>query len=262
MTRARSVRTTLGTPQPVPSTWVGLIGLVFDRLVVVGYTGATTKHKQKMITCLCECGFYVDVMVAHLRSGNTTSCGCAHSAQVAERNISSATHGDSRGTREEGTKITVLYRAWAQIKQRCLNPKHDAYADYGGRGIKLHPVWAESYAHFRREVIAEIGEKPSRFYSIDRKNNDGGYEPGNIRWATPTEQNRNQRTTHRYELNGESLTIGEWAERAGVKYELVASRVLRYGWPLDEALGTPPGFGRCPLEDRVKWKPAPKLKIV
>lgn len=262
MTRARTVRTDLGTPLPVPRAWVGLIGLTFGRLTVVGYTGAMTKHRQRMLTCRCGCGLYVDVMKAHLTSGNTTSCGCAHSEQVGERNAASVTHGEARGTREEGTKVTVLYRAWTQIKQRCLNPKHPAYPDYGGRGITLHPVWAASYAHFRQDIDRAIGPKPSRLYSLDRINNDSGYVPGNLRWATPAEQNRNTRQVRLYELYGEKLTLGEWAERAGVRRDLVADRVQRYGWPVDEALGTPPGFGRCPLEDRVKWRPQPKLTLV
>ena len=142
-----------------------------------------------------------------------------------------------------------------QIKQRCFNKNHAAYPDYGGRGITMDPVWAESYARFRDDVINAIGPKPSRMYSLDRINNDAGYVPGNLRWATPEEQNRNTRKTRLFELNGQKRTLSEWADLAGVRRELVTSRVLRYGWPLDEALGTPPGFGRCPIEDRKKWRP-------
>lgn len=171
------------------------------------------------------------------------------------RNIANAKHGATRGSRVQGTSVSPLYRAWMGIKTRCYNARSAPYADYGGRGIGLHAPWATSFVQFRDDVERELGLKPSRLYSLDRIDNDGDYAPGNIRWATPTEQNRNQRTTRRYELNGEALTIGEWAERAGVKYERVASRVLRYGWAIDEALGTPPGMGRCPVAARVRWKP-------
>jgi hypothetical protein len=237
----------------MPSAWRGLENTIHGRLIVVGYTGAMTKHRQRMLTCRCECGLYVDVMKAHLMSGNTTSCGCAHSESVAERNVASATHGETRGTRIQGTEVTSLYRAWTSIKTRCFNSKSKAYAYYGKRGITMDPSWALFYGNFRRDVLAEIGPRPSRLYSLDRIDNDASYVPGNLRWATPEEQNRNTRATRLHELFGEHRTLGEWADIAGVRRELVASRVLRYGWPLDEALGTPPGFGRCPLEDRVKW---------
>lgn len=223
-------------------------GQIFGRLSVVGFTGKYTKHKQKLLTCRCACGNVVDVQPAHLRSGATQSCGCLHSEVVKERNKVYAKHGGTMNG-----KRSDLYKAWDAIRQRCHNPKNKAFVDYGGRGIEMHEPWRTSYAEFERDVAAEIGAKPNRTYSLDRKDNGRGYEPGNLRWATPTEQNRNRRNTVFYELRGEKRTIAEWAQLANIPYDTVKRRVLGFGWPLDEALGTPVGFGRCPISDRQKW---------
>jgi hypothetical protein len=149
--------------------------------------------------------------------------------------------------------MTALYRAWMQLKARCQSVTNAAYADYGGRGIKVHLAWSTSYAQFKDDLEREIGPKPSRAHSLDRIDNNGHYEPGNLRWATQTEQNRNQRTTKFYELGGKSQTLGAWAEAASASYARTAQRVQRYGWELDEALGTPPGIDGGPVKARRKW---------
>jgi len=75
------------------------------------------------------------------------------------------------------------------MKTRCENPACAAYARYGGRGITVCARWRDSFEAF----LADVGPRPSPRHSIDRKDNDKGYEPGNCRWATPSEQNANQR---------------------------------------------------------------------
>jgi hypothetical protein len=139
------------------------------------------------------------------------------------------------------------------MKQRCFSSTHEAYADYGGRGITMCSEWRADYQRFEDDIHAAIGRRPARTHSLDRINNDGNYEPGNVRWATSEQQSRNRRSTRRFELNGEVRPLAEWSDIAARRYETVKSRILTYGWPLDEALGTPSGSGRCPLEERVKW---------
>lgn len=89
-----------------------------------------------------------------------------------------------------------LYLIYADIKRRCLNPKHLRYADYGGRGIRLHPAWAEDFWQF----VKDVGERPEgktkggrAYWQLDRIDNNGNYEPGNVRWATPAQQASNTR---------------------------------------------------------------------
>ena len=84
---------------------------------------------------------------------------------------------------------TSEYMAWVSMKQRCLNPRHRDYVNYGGRGIGVCLEWQTSFEAFFRDV----GPRPGRGYSLDRINNDAGYAPGNVRWATASQQNRNQR---------------------------------------------------------------------
>lgn len=198
-----------------------------------------------MVVCRCDCGSFVDVPPFRLRSGNTNSCGCKFSDVVAQRNKAAAKHNHA-----SGRKVTAEYRAWASIKNRCLNENDKRYPDYGGRGIKVHPEWITSFEAFLRDV----GSRPSRQFTIDRICNNGNYEPGNVRWATAAQQNRNRRTTKQYELAGELKPLAEWAELAGLPYDRVRQRVETFGWPLNEALGTPiSGGGRMAIADRKPW---------
>ncbi len=88
---------------------------------------------------------------------------------------------------------TKEYRAWANMKTRCLNPHRHTWPRYGGRGVKICDRWLNSFEHF----LSDMGYAPSPAHSLDRyPDNDGHHEPGNCRWATPTEQNRNQRPHH------------------------------------------------------------------
>lgn len=84
---------------------------------------------------------------------------------------------------------TPEYRIWTHMKGRCLNETDARYADYGGRGIIVCDRWVESFAAF----LADMGPRPSKSHSIDRIDNDGGYEPSNCRWATDQEQSLNKR---------------------------------------------------------------------
>jgi hypothetical protein len=102
----------------------------------------------------------------------------------------------SRGANKRGKHGMTnhyLYEAWHGIKQRCLNPANKDYANYGRRGISVYEPWRTSFEAFRDYVLANLGERPLG-HSLDRIDNDGHYEPGNIRWADRKTQRLNQRT--------------------------------------------------------------------
>jgi hypothetical protein len=91
--------------------------------------------------------------------------------------------------KRHGLSSSPEYTCWRNIKARCLNQRHPAYADYGGRGIAVCPAWRDSFKVF----LADVGSRPSAAHSLDRIDNDRGYEPENCRWVTIDVQARNKR---------------------------------------------------------------------
>jgi hypothetical protein len=120
------------------------------------------------------------------------------------------------------------------MMRRCFDPKNHAYENYGGRGITVCERWKNDVSAF----IADMGPRPSPKHSIDRKDNDGNYEPGNCRWATAREQRRNQRTNRKLLAFGEELNLCEWAERFGIPTQTINGRLQR-GWPAELAVSSP-----------------------
>jgi hypothetical protein len=109
------------------------------------------------------------------------------------------------------------------MKARCENPKNPKYYRYGARGITVCRRWAESFEAF----LSDMGERPSPHHSIDRINNNGNYDPGNCRWATPLQQARNTRRNRQIEAGGFVGTVAEVAAKLGIKVTTMRGRVLR-----------------------------------
>lgn len=132
---------------------------------------------------------------------------------------------------------TPEYWILINIKQRCLNPRNKRYRLYGGRGIRICDEWARKggFAAF----LAHVGPRPSPKHSVDRIDNNGNYEPGNVRWATQREQMRNSRINRNITAQGETLSLAEWSERTGLGVGCIASRISRYGWTEQAAVTTP-----------------------
>lgn len=172
--------------------------------------------------CICECGAIKIFRPRNLRVGQAKSCGCLSREMSRARNTS------------HGMSYEPEYARWVSMCQRCHCDWHPNFKDYGGRGIRVCDRWRNSFEEF----IKDMGYRPSAKHSIDRINNNGNYEPGNCRWATPKEQQRNMRSNKVYTINGASRCMAEWAEIYGVKYKLVKDR-LRSGKTIVEALTLP-----------------------
>ncbi len=170
----------------------------FGRLTPIECLGVIRdKVHNNVWRCLCECGNEIEVQSNNLQSGHTTSCGC-HA--LACRTI-------------HGMCGTTTYCSWDGMIQRCTNPKNMNYVRYGGRGIKVCDRWLNSFEDF----YADMGDRPDGL-TIDRINNDGDYEPGNCRWATPSEQNYNRRNTLTFD---DGIPVGLWAAEQGLTYKNV-----------------------------------------
>jgi hypothetical protein len=185
-----------------------LIGKSFERLTVVERASSPNKHTKWL--CLCSCGTYVTVWGANLRRGTSRSCGCLHRELVKARNAAK-------------TKVdwsdSPLYSLWSGIKQRCGNPRNRSFSNYGGRGVVMFPEWSADFGSFRDWVNSNLGPRPQG-QTLDRIDNDGNYEPGNLRWATGVAQSANARPKRR---NSEFDTVT--AER-----DLWRQRALTLGW--------------------------------
>lgn len=188
---------------------IDLTGSRFGQLKVLHRHGTARNGAGTEPTwmVLCRCGVTKEMRGSNLRQGRSQSCGCTLMV-----------HG-MYGTPE--------YKAWASMIARCTNPRTRSFRNYGGRGIGVAPEWTGSsgFGNF----LADVGMRPSRKHSLDRKNNNGNYVPGNVRWATVKQQARNKRTSRVLTAMGESLTLAEWTQRLGCGYHTIRER-LRRGW--------------------------------
>lgn len=201
-----------------------LNGQRFGRLVA---GDAVRKGSKWRILCKCDCGNEKSIQYDNLKNGSSTSCGCRCKEVTILR---STKHGDcQRGKR--APEFTV----WASMIARCTNPKTKYFNRYGGRGITVCQKWRDSYESF----LTDVGRRPSAKHSIDRINNNGNYEPGNVRWATSLEQNNNRRDNVIWEFSGKRQTIGQWGQELNIKPKLLWQRRFVAKWSLEKTLTTP-----------------------
>lgn len=199
----------------------------YGRLTVLGY--APRRGKKLYVICLCDCGVRKEVRKTSLTSGQTLSCGC----WVKE---AATKHGKTN---------TEEFVIWGGMNARCFNPKYDSYQNYGGRGITVCARW-RSPGGFEN-FLKDMGLRPSAEHSLDRyPNNDGNYEPGNVRWATRLEQRRGSRNNNLLTFRGETQPRFVWAKRLGIKSATIYARLLR-GWEVEKSLTKPvQHWGRGP----------------
>lgn len=130
---------------------------------------------------------------------------------------------------------TPTYKSWDCMWQRCENPKDLSYPRYGARGIRVCERWA-LFANF----VADMGVRPAGM-TLDRIDNEKGYEPGNCRWATDSDQSRNRSSTRHVDAFGETKPVVAWAqdERCVVSVYVLTWR-LNKGWSVERAVTEPP----------------------
>jgi hypothetical protein len=136
-----------------------------------------------------------------------------------------------------GLRKTTEYNIWNGMKQRCYNPNDVSYFRYGGVGVTVCDKWKDSFLAF----YEDMGPRPTKHHSIDRKDNSLGYSPDNCRWATATEQANNTKSNFRITIDGESKTVAEWSSRSSVPSYVIRARIHNHGWPHKKAVFAPVG---------------------
>ena len=214
---------------PTDPRFINRTGMRYGRLTVTGYAGK--QGAAHAWSCNCDCGGCTLVLGTNLVKGATSSCGCRRKEVAKEK---ATTHGGSG---------SLLHRLWKNIRGRCGNGQHPDYARYGARGIAVGTEF-ECYEDFEKYVSSTLGPRPTEQHSLDRADNNKGYEPGNLRWATKSEQARNRRSNRVITLCGESVTMVEACEIFSLPYPLVMQRLNRYNWSMADAFSTPVGKKR------------------
>jgi hypothetical protein len=203
------------------------VGQRFGMLVVVEMAPGRAGKGRRFV-CRCDCGGESMPSAHGLVSGHARSCGCTRGRKPR--------HGHARRGRE-----TRTYQAWQNMIARCEKPQNRAYARYGGVGVRVCAEW-----HTFDVFVRDMGECPEGL-TLDRVDGSMGYEPGNCRWATTKEQNRNMKSNRPVEAFGETRSMAEWAEARGLGYQCLYNRIATYGWPPEVALSLPVRVSRVRL---------------
>ena len=189
------------------------VGDKVGRLTILGIEKVLINGKMRVYChCKCECGNIKKIRMDSISTdkGKTQSCGCFAKEESGRR---VATHRMTR---------SITHISWMCMRSRCNNPNNPSYEHYGAIGIKVCERW-DSFENF----LEDMGERPSKSYTIDRIDVNGDYEPSNCRWATAKEQQNNKHNTIYITLDGQTHTIPEWADILGIKESVIRVRLRR-----------------------------------
>lgn len=197
-------------------------------LLTVTHRAIIPDKRGSYWLCSCDCGGEKIARGDHLRYGHTKSCGC-----IEKKNLKSIQHDGHLVT--HNLSRSRLCRIWLGIKTRCFNENSESYAYYGERGITMDSEWSNNFVSFYNWAINN-GYSPN--LTIDRKDNNGNYEPRNCRWATAKEQANNRRTTVMITYMGETKPFTYFLDKCGLSPSVARWRV-DHGWPLADAFTKP-----------------------
>jgi hypothetical protein len=195
-----------------------LIGQHIGRWTVTERVPDPKGRWRVLYRCVCDCGTERVLFKTNLVRGSSKSCGCLHSELQRARHQ----HYPDRYPNE--------YSVWASVRNRCNNPNYSEYFRYGGAGITIDPVWND-FAQF----LADVGPRPSLDHTLDRSDNERGYTPGNVRWATKVEQANNTRRNHHLTLGDRTETVANWSRITGIASGTIFRRIYK-GWSVERAL--------------------------
>jgi len=196
---------------------VAPIGKRFGRVIVLSLSRAAGR--SSVVDCRCDCGDERAYFITNLRNQVEPMCPLCREK--------------SRPAKGKSGKHP-LFNIWKAMIQRCENPNHTWYERYGGRGVRVCERWRSNFEAF----AADVGDRPSLTHTLDRIDGDGDYELSNVRWATPTIQQRNRCDTLRIEWEGRTMSGKEAADIAGLGLATFYYR-LNAGWPMVRIMTTP-----------------------
>ncbi len=201
------------------SKFLDLTGQRKGMLTVTKYNGSTFERGSYW-TAACDCGNSINVTTNSFKYRH--SCGCVSRPRKKRTDF---VHNKSKSPE---------YAAWKSMRKRCQDANHESYHRYGGRGIMVCQRW-EKFVNFYQD----IGDRPPGDYSLERINNDKGYEPGNVKWATRAEQSVNKCSNRHIYIGGVRLTISQASKVFSIPYFRLRHRVSK-NWPIWRCLFHPP----------------------
>ena len=160
--------------------------------------------KERMAVFLCpHCGAEWAANITNVKGGQTKSCGCLQRKAAAKTCKERDSSGESNGNWKAGASRHYLWSTWVDMKRRCFNRNRKDFYRYGGRGITVHEPWVNDARAFVDWMDENLGPRPEG-HSIDRIDNDGNYEPGNLRWADQKTQSQNRGRHIKNKIGGQS----------------------------------------------------------
>ncbi len=192
----------------------------FGKITILDFSH---KHQGRYYwNCKCECGNLKEICITDLKTGNTKSCGCLKS--------------DNHIAKIDNLSGTRIHKIYHNMKNRCLNVNNPRYKDYGARGIEICPEWLERYNGFLNFYKWAVSAGYNDTLTLDRIDNDKGYNPENCRFVSPKVQNRNTRRTKNIKIGDREMCVQDWCSFYNIKAPAIFTYAKRNGVSIQEAL--------------------------